>query len=551
MMEKQAVNFNDIAIPKGASNVGWLDPDRRIDFTIVLSPKTPLPSIHAADSAHPSRRPAYLTHADLRHSHGSHSGAVELIQSFAHKFKLQLIEQVGHGRGVQLSGRAADISRAFNTRLEEFELDGHTFFFPVRPLNAPAEWKGVVEAVLGLHNSRQSWPRRHSAVIGHATSARLHDLARAYAFPAALNGTGQTIGLIEFGGGFNPQDIEQFCKRVGVPTPRITVVGISGGASRPASRRAIHQFLDVVDGSLTLAAKAERSDPFLAAQCTAEVTMDIEIIAALASAARIVVYFAPVDGQGLYRAVNYAVHDEVHRPDVLSVSWSVPEHSLSHSEVQAIEGVLHEAAHLGITVCASSGDAGALNGSADGTPSVNYPASSPHCLACGGTSGKIDPAGISQEVVWNATHYGIKGASGGGISEHFHMPAWQKDANVPAGPEGRSGRGVPDVAGLADPRYGCELLIAGRPFASAGTSAVAPMWAALIARMNQALGHRCGHLHPHIYRLGKERRPALRPVIKGDNGLYRAGKGWNACTGYGTPRGDELLAHLKKESLPS
>jgi kumamolisin len=275
--------------------------------------------------------------------------------------------------------------------------------------------------------------------------------------------------------------------------------------------------------------------------------MDLEILAALAPAAHLVVYFASGDEQGLYHALNRAVHDEQHRPGILSVSWSLPEHTLSASELHAIEGVLQEAAHLGITVCASSGDAGALNGSTDGKPSVNYPASSPHCLACGGTSGKVDGAGIPEEVVWNASHYGFKGASGGGVSQRFHVPAWQNDADVPAGPEGRGGRGVPDVAGLADPRHGCEMLIAGRAFASAGTSAVAPMWAALIARLNQALGDRCGHLHPHLYWLGKKGGAALRPVLKGDNGLYRAGKGWNACTGYGTPKGDGLLAHLRKE----
>lgn len=155
---------------------------------------------------------------------------------------------------------------------------------------------------------------------------------------------------------------------------------------------------------------------------------------------------------------------------------------------------------------------------------------------------------LDHEVVWNASHYGIKGASGGGVSQRFEVPLWQEEAKVPKGPEGKKGRGVPDVAGLADPRYGCELFIADRTFASAGTSAVAPMWAALVARLNQALGKKCGHLHRHIYDLGKNRHKALRPILKGDNGLYSAGEGWNACTGYGTPRGDELLSSLRNHS---
>jgi kumamolisin len=541
----KSVIFDHAAVPEGASRTGWLDPDRRIEFTVVLAARQELPSIHSAElfgSPH-------LNHAELRKSYGPNAKAARLVESFAKTFNLQIVENAEQRRNMRLGGRSEDVARAFGTKFGEFELDGHTFFAPTRPLNAPKDWEGLIEAVLGLHSSRHTSPRRRSAVHGGGSGARLPDLARAYAFPPGLEGSGETIGLIEFGGGFCLEDIELFCFRSGLTAPRISVVEVGGGANRPASRRAVHEFLDVANGKLSLAAKTEQSAPFIAAQCTVEVTMDLEILVALAPAAHIVVYFASGDEQGLYHALNRAVHDEQHRPGILSISWSLPEHTLSASELRAIESLLQEAAHLGITVCASSGDAGALNGSTDGKPSVNYPASSPHCLACGGTSGKVDAARIPEEVVWNASHYGFKGASGGGVSARFHLPAWQAEAHVPAGPDGWGGRGVPDVAGLADPRYGCELLIAGRTFASAGTSAVAPMWAALIARLNQALGHRCGHLHSHIYRLGKEGETALRPVLKGDNGFYQAGKGWSACTGYGTPRGDELLAHLRKESL--
>lgn len=540
----KSVIFDSVAAPLGASRTGWLDPDRRIEFTVVLAARQELPSVHSAElSGSP-----HLNHGELRKSYGSDAKAARLVESFAKAFNLQIVENAEQRRNMRLCGRSEDVARAFGTKFGEFNLDGHTFFAPTRPLNVPKDWEGLIEAVLGLCNSRHASPRRGSAVRGSGSAARLPDLARAYDFPPGLEGSGETIGLIEFGGGFCLEDIEQFCSQLGLAAPRISVVEVGGGANRPASRRAIHEFLDVANGKISLAAKTEQSDPFIAAQCTVEVTMDLEILAALAPAAHIVVYFASGDEQGLYHALNRAVHDEHHRPGILSVSWSLPEHTLSASELCAIEGVLQEAAHLGITVCASSGDAGALNGSTDGQPSVNYPASSPHCLACGGTSGKVNAARIPEEVVWNASHYGFKGASGGGVSDRFHLPAWQIDALVPGGPKGKVGRGVPDVAGLADPRYGCEMLIAGRTFASAGTSAVAPMWAALVARLNQALGHRCGHLHSHIYRLGKEGRMALRPVLKGDNGFYQAGRGWNACTGYGTPKGDELLAHLRGES---
>lgn len=547
----------EIITPKGARRIGALDPNRQIALTVVLATKEPLPSIHGVNSldramiANQRATAAHITHAELQRRYGPAAGSTKLVEKFADSFKLRIVETATNRRSIRLSGRAADVSRAFNTNFEEFELKGHKFFAPARPLQTPANWDGVVEAVLGTHSSPHAWPRRHSLIRERAPGATLADLARAYAFPPHFNGAGETIGLIEFGGGFRPEDIKAFCSRVGLVEPSITVVEIGSGKNHPSSRRAMHELMDAMNGKIRLAAKAEQSDSFEAAQYTFEVTMDVEILAALAPGAHIVVYFASGGEQGLYHAISHAVHDKHNRPSVLSISWSLAEHDISTVELNAIENVLTEAAHLGITVCASSGDWGALNGSRKGQPSVNYPASSPHCLGCGGTSGKLDSAGISEEKVWNAIHYGIKGASGGGVSARFRLPRWQTDAKVPAGPDGATGRGVPDVAGLADPRYGCELVIAGRTVASAGTSAVAPMWAALVARLNQALGRRCGHLHPHIYELGNSRAAALQPVLKGNNGLYRAGKGWNACAGYGTPRGEELLAHLKNELLVS
>lgn len=546
----------EIAIPKGARRIGALDPNRRIPLTVVLATKAPLPSVHETNSSRPMAairrtKPAHITHAELQSRYGPAAASVRMVEKFAESFKLRVVETAADRRSIRLAGRAADVSRAFNTNFEEFELERHKFFAPARPFQIPANWNGLVEAVLGTHSSPHSWPRRHSSIREKKPTATLADLARAYEFPPDFNGTGQTIGLIELGGGFRREDIKSFCSRMGLVEPSITVVEIGSGKNRPAEPPAIHELLDAMNGRIKLAAKAEQSDSFEAAQCTLEVTMDVEILTALAPSARIVVYFAMGGEQGLYHAISHAVHDKHYRPSILSISWSLAEQDISAVELNALENLLTEAAHLGITVCASSGDWGALNGSRNGKPSVNYPASSPHCLACGGTSGKIDSARISEEEVWNATHYGVKGASGGGVSAWFHLPHWQRDARVPARPDGTTARGIPDVAGLADPRYGCELLITGRTFASAGTSAVAPMWAALVARLNQALGRRCGHLHPDIYLLGSSHAAALRPVLKGNNGFYRAGKGWNACVGYGTPRGEELLAHLKNEFLVS
>jgi kumamolisin len=549
---EEDLKFNVIDIPSGSTRVGPLDPAHPINLTVVLAQKSPIPPIHsAAVSTHDNGNsttltsPRLMTHTQLRETHGVALGAVETVRAFADHHGLTVTEVAANRRAIRISGPASAVERAFKTKLEEFDHNGVRFFAPSGSVEAPDSWQGMVEMILGLHNSRHSQPRRRSSLCSLQPTATVHDLARAYQFPEGLTGAGQTIGLIEFGGGFHLEDIEHFCHHLRIPLPRISVVKVGKGDNRPASHAAVHEFMEVLNGKLAMAAGAAESDSFIDAQSTAEVTMDLEILAALAPAAHIVVYFAPSDEQGLYQALSHAVHDEENKPDVLSISWSFPEHTVTKAKIDALEALLCEAAHLGISICASSGDGGAMNGAKEGPPSVNYPASSPNCLSCGGTSGLITPTKVENEVVWNTTHFGVHGASGGGISTRFHLPAWQKAAQVPAGPAGTPGRGVPDVAGLADPRYGCEMLMAGHTFASAGTSAVAPMWAALIARINQALGRRCGHLHPYLYEAGKQEHAALRPILKGHNGYYKAGEGWNPCTGYGTPRGDALLTYLQ------
>ncbi|HXO92951.1 MAG TPA: protease pro-enzyme activation domain-containing protein, partial [Candidatus Acidoferrum sp.] len=320
-----------VDIPKKASRVGVLDPNRRMDFTVVLANKVPLPAIHPARSKNPIKK--HLTHDELWHRYGASVESVKVVEAFAKTFNLEIIETAVHRRNMRLAGRSADIARAFGTKFYEFELNGHKFFAPILPLRVPAKWDGVVEAVLGTHNSPHSRPRRRSAIRGHEATTTLNDLGRAYAFPSDFDGSGETFGLIEFGGGFYPEDIKEFSSRLGVAEPNITIVEIGRAANRPASRRDIHQYLDVLNSKAIVTAKTEQSDSFVAAQATAEVTMDVEILAALAPAARIVVYFASGGEQGFYNAISHAVHDDHHRPGILSISWGLPEHTFSLHEL--------------------------------------------------------------------------------------------------------------------------------------------------------------------------------------------------------------------------
>jgi kumamolisin len=171
---------------------------------------------------------------------------------------------------------------------------------------------------------------------------------------------------------------------------------------------------------------------------------------------------------------------------------------------------------------------------------VDFPSSSPHVLACGGTSLHSSANGaITSETVWNDGAQG--GAGGGGYSVQFAIPTWQASANIkpPAG----GGRGVPDVAGDADPQTGYNVSVDGTAMVIGGTSAVAPLWSGLIALLNEKLGKPVGFLQPVLYGLPST-AAAFHDIVKGSNGAFSAGTGWDACTGLGSPSGENLLKAL-------
>ena len=154
-------------------------------------------------------------------------------------------------------------------------------------------------------------------------------------------------------------------------------------------------------------------------------------------------------------------------------------------------------------------------------------------LACGGTSLHVNGNAIVSEVVW---HDSDSSATGGGVSEVFAKPSYQNNANVPVSiNNGFVGRGVPDVAADADPATGYKILVDGQPMVVGGTSAVAPLYAGLVARINQEKGKSSGFINPVIYA-----NPSLaRDITVGNNNTtanntgYPAGPGWDACTGLG------------------
>jgi kumamolisin len=374
-------------------------------------------------------------------------------------------------------------------------------------------------------------------------------VAQVYNFPTAGNGAGQTIGIIELGGGYNPADITSYFKSLGITAPTVTDVLLDGGTNAPTTP-------DSADG---------------------EVLLDIEVAGGVAPGAKIVVYFTTNTDQGFQDAISTAIHDTTNNPSVISISWGGPESSWTQTAINSMDSTCAGAAALGITITVASGDSGSSDGGTG--DNVDFPASSPNVLACGGTALTASNGQRQSEIVWNDQASG-GGATGGGVSTVFPLPSWQVNAGVPAPADEQAsagaavethaarkhrkkksgggtgsgtgtgtgtaattgGRGVPDVAGDASPESGYTILVDGTQEVVGGTSAVAPLWAGLIALLNQQLGKKVGFLNPQIYAFGEG---PFYDITSGNNGDYSAGTGWDACTGLGSPNGQALLTALK------
>lgn len=362
----------------------------------------------------------------------------------------------------------------------------------------------------------------HTALLAYLNALGVHtppQVAELYDFPQGTDGTGQCIGIIELGGGYVASDVGVYFKSIGVPMPKMVDVSVAGGENRPL----INPIVD------------------------SEVCLDIEVAGSIAPGAKLACYFAPCTFLGFIAAINSAIHDRENRPSALSISWSLSEAAwLSNPMiVGAFEEVLKDAAMLGVTVCCASGDYGATSEIHDGRAWVDYPSSSPYILACGGTALYTNGGPDPTEIAWNTL--AIQGqATGGGISELFPLPQWQKNANVPSSINigGRIGRGVPDVASVSDPLTGYFVRVDGIDMVMAGTSSAAPLWCGLVARLSQRLGTRLGYINPLLY--GIANQGVLRDIVIGNNGGYGAGPGWDACTGLGRPIGSRLLEALGK-----
>jgi kumamolisin len=503
----------------GARQVGPIDPNETVEVSLYL--RDPAEGeLHKQLQGQAPR----LSREEYASKHGAAPTDVAKVTQFAQEHHLTVVSVNAPSRLIVLSGPVAAMNAAFRTKLQRYEYDsGRTYRGRTGALEVPAELAQIVVSVLGLDDRPQAHFRlryydpaaRPQAV---STSYDPPTLSRLYNFPSNVNGQGQCIGIIELGGGYSTTDMTNYFQQLSIPLPQIVSVPVDGANNQPTG------------------------DPNSA---DGEVELDIEVAGAIAPGARVAVYFAPNTDRGFVDAITTAIHDTTNKPSVISISWGSPEDQWTDQARTTMDQAFQAAASLGITVCAAAGDNGSSDGTSDGQAHVDFPASDPYVLGCGGTHLEASNNQITREVVWND---GPNSATGGGVSEVFALPAWQQSVHVPpsVNSDKHVGRGVPDIAGDADPATGYQVLIDGQNTVIGGTSAVAPLWSALIALINQQLGQSVGYLNPVLYQnyQSLQQSNAFRSITQGNNGAYSAGPGWNACAGLGTPHGTNLANAL-------
>jgi kumamolisin len=503
------------------------DDRRRAQVTLVVRRRRPC-------GKGPSRPGAAMSREQFAERHAAHADDLAAVEEFARGHGFEVVGCSPAARTVVVEGEKAAVERAFAPP-------------PGEPAGTPPPGlTEVAQTVIGL--SHHPAARAHLPAGGSGSGSSAYaaprftcpEVAALYRFPEA-DCAGRTIGVVCLAGGFHQEDLAAFAASISQPPPEVTVVGVQGGANDPVPMEELaslaRYLADPAGGE---------PPPSDAAVFTLETTMDIELALGYAPGAKVVAYFAPTnDEQGFYQALSAAVFDSENRPATITLSWGWPESDWSEDETRrilpAMEDLLLEAGAQGVTFCASSGDDGA--GGLGQKMYVQYPASSPYALGCGGTEIEVEDGEIVRESAWSQAIAGQVYSTGGGLSDLFERPAWQ-DGIALLDPANR--RGVPDVAALADRTTGVAIVAGGETISGGGTSAVAPLWAALALRLGAALGCPLGHAPSCLYAAAARDPGCFRDVTAGGNAAYQASSGWDAVTGLGSPDGERIVAALRR-----
>ena len=511
---------------RGARVKSQIDGNEPIEVRITLKPPQSLQQKAEQLATQSIEKRQYVSREDFEKTFGTDDATIQQIQQFATEHHLS-VSSVNRGQhSVHLTGAAREMQEAFQTFLYNYETDGVSYRGRTGAIHVPEDLASKIESVNGLDNRPVATPKIRlrqpsTGIAPHKAASEFmpSDVAKLYSFPTNTNpGQGQCVAIIELGGGFRQTDLNTY---FGSHKPTVTAVSVDKGHNSPTG---------------------DAGGP------DGEVMLDVEVVGQIASSSNIAVYFAPNTNKGFLDAITAAIHDTTRKPSVISISWGGPEDGggWSPSVLTAFNNAFQAASVMGVTVLAAAGDDGSSDGLNTGDH-VDFPASSPWVTACGGTRLTSDKKTIQSETVWNDGAQG--GATGGGISTHFPVPTYQKNLSATmtkGGTTPLTGRGVPDISGDADPQTGYDVRVDGQSFPIGGTSAVAPLMAALVALLNQNSTKAAGFLNPLLYAaIGTN---TFRDITNGNNGTYAAAKGWDACTGLGVPVGTALQGMLKGQA---
>jgi kumamolisin len=549
------------AVPN-ARLIGKSDPTKEINVSIYVrkNPNPPPETVLKVEEIAkqlPGQRDQ-LTDEEFNAIYGADPRDLKAAADWAKANSLQVVDESVAKRRLLVRGTIDAIQKAFGTELNEYEHPQHGRFRGREGnLQISNELVGVVTGVFGLdtrkvgHSRMRRIPGRSVPVKemleAHKSGSKLTNkwpgtffppqVAQLYQYPQ-FDGTGQNVAVFAFNGagapdpqgGYKLPSLKTYFEQVlGGKTPSITDVKVQGPGNDPGP---------------DTPASEQNGD------ATGEVMLDMCVVGSIAPGAKMFMYFTEFTTQGWIDALNEAITDQ-NQISVISISYGNPEDdpqgAWTTMAVKQVSDAFQAAIAKQITICVAAGDDGSADQVSSGSH-VDFPASSPNVLGVGGTK-LVATAGahpsIAQETVWNEAQLG-DGATGGGISALFTKPTYQSGANIPpsANPGHAVGRGVPDVAAVADPITGVVIMhVSGTKLEPiGGTSASAPLWASLIALLNQAIKARCGFINPFLYT--RAVTGVLNDITSGNNGAYTAGPGWDPCTGLGTPNGQRLLHAL-------
>jgi len=501
MAGQPLVAFPDsqIAPPTDAIRIGAAAPDTVIEVSVYVKSRG-----GEADALAGAMDPRAALAAHRAHAHHDD---FERVGAFATAYGLSVSTIEPARRLIKLKGPASALQAAFGTRLDLYQQGDREFRARSGVLHLPADLLPIVEAVLGLDNRPAAFAKALPMTAPPDAGYLPNQVGALYDFPTGVTGAGQCIAIIELGGGYRDSDNQAAFAAMGLAMPTIVAVPVDSATNNPGQSNAADE----------------------------EVALDIQVAGGVAPGAKLAVYFAPMTFTGFVDAVSTAIHDTTQEVTVISISWGENETAWPAANRQSMDSALQDAALLRISVFVAAGDNLATNGASDGALHVQYPASSPWAIGCGGTLIATSGGAITSEVVWSDTGNGQ--GTGGGISTLYPVPDFQNAANA------GTGRGVPDVAGNAAEPSGYAVILAGAAKVVGGTSAVAPLWAGLAALINEKATLPIGFFLPDLYAAPE----LLRPITEGDNKPkgtevgYSAGPGWNACTGLGVPQGMALF----------